>query len=337
MVEHDHGGKAYVFIPLGEGVPMQTFILRRLITLVPVLLVVTMIAFSIILLLPGDPALAMLGEEKSQDKQLYQQLRAELGLDQPIPIQYLVWLRNLMEGNMGISVRTQKPVSELIMQGLEATAELSLLAMIVAVVVGIPLGIVSAIRPNSLPDSIGTLFALSGVAIPHFLLGVLLLYLFTIWVHVLPAGGYVPLEKDIGQSLLLMLMPSITLGIGIAAMLMRQVRSAMIEVLQQEYVIVARSKGLRERVVLWRHALKNAMVPILTIIGVQTGRLFGGAVVVETIFSIPGIGRLAVSSIFNRDFPAVQGVVLVMAVAVLLSNFLTDMIYAYVDPRIRYG
>ncbi|MHB1416693.1 MAG: ABC transporter permease, partial [Chloroflexota bacterium] len=191
-------------------------------------------------------------------------------------------------------------------------------------------------KPNSWPDVAGTIFALSGVAIPHFWLGILLIFLFAIWLRWLPPSGYVPFAEDPVTNLKLMFMPTLTLSTTLAAVIMRQVRSALIEVMQLEYVVTARAKGLTEGVVVRRHALKNALIPVVTVIGMQTGRLFGGAVVVETIFSIPGVGRLAVDSIFFRDFPAVQGVVMVMAVVVLIANLATDVFYGYLDPRIRY-
>jgi peptide/nickel transport system permease protein len=302
----------------------------------PVLVLVSMIAFSIILLLPGDPARALLGEQLARDERIYQALRAELGLDKAIPLQYVQWATRAATGNLGTSARLKQPVAQIIADRIVPTLQLSIMAMLLAVSVAVPIGIVSAVKPGSMADVVGTVFALSGVAIPHFWLGIMLMFVLAVWLRWLPPSGYVSLLSDPGRSLQLMLMPAITLSTGLAAVIMRQVRSALIEVMQQEYIVTARAKGLRESVVVRMHALKNALIPVVTIIGLQTGRLFGGAVVVEVIFSIPGMGRLAVDAIFFRDFAVVQGVVLVMAVAVLFVNLLTDVLYAYIDPRIRY-
>lgn len=316
---------------------MQAFVVRRLITLIPVMLLVSVVAFSIILLLPGDPALVMLGDANAQNKELYQQFRKSLGLDEPLPVQYMNWLARAVQGDLGTSVRTTKTVTELISGSIVPTTVLAVFALLLALLVSIPAGVVSAMRPNTIGDTIATIVSLTGAAVPPFLLGMLLLFVFSLWAGLLPAGGYVPPDRDLGRSLLLMLMPAVTLATGSAAVLTRQVRSSMVEVLQQDYITTARSKGLTQGVVLWRHALKNSMIPVLTVIGNQVGRLLGGAVVIETVFSIPGLGRLAVTSIFARDFPVVQGVVLVMAIAVLAVNFVTDILYGYVDPRIRYS
>jgi peptide/nickel transport system permease protein len=316
---------------------MGKFIIRRLIIMIPVLLLVTIIAFSIILLLPGDPALAILGEELARDKVLYQNLRDELGLDRPIPIQYLDWLQKALRGNLGISVRNRQPIVEAISQHLPPTLELSFIAFIISLIIAVPVGIVSAVRPNSVEDMVGTIIAMVGVAVPHFWLGILFIYAFAVYWRLLPPSGYINPFDDLGQNLRLMVMPAFTLGLGMGATVMRQIRSSLIEVMQQEYIVTARAKGLKESVVVTGHALKNALIPVVTVVGLQVGRLFGGAVVTETIFSIPGAGRLAVDSIYFRDFPVVQAVILVMAVAVLLCNLAADVLYAYIDPRIRFG
>lgn len=316
---------------------MQRYILRRLITSVPTLVIISMISFSILLLLPGDPALAILGPDRANDRAAYQVLRQELGLDRPIPLQYLDWAGKALQGDLGRSVRNQQPVLDGIAERLPTTLVLSLCAMLVALLIAVPAGVVSATRPNSKWDIVGTLFALSGVAIPNFWLGIVMIFVFAVWLHLLPPSGYISPTEDPGASLRLLLMPTFTLSTGIAAVIMRQVRSALIEVMQQDYIVTARSKGLHERVLVVRHALKNALIPVVTVIGLQTGRLLGGAVVVETIFSIPGVGRLAVDSIFYRDFPMVQGVILVLALAVLIANLVTDVLYAFIDPRIRFS
>jgi peptide/nickel transport system permease protein len=316
---------------------MSRFLARRALTTIAVLVSVSAMAFSLVLLLPGDPALAILGDQQARDQQLYQTLRAELGLDRPLALQYVHWARRAARGDLGRSVRTGHPVLGLVTQRLAPTLQLSVLAMVLAVAIALPVGVVSAARPRSWADSVGSLFAMGGVGIPHFLLGILLIYVFAVWLRWFPPSGYAPLTDGLRANVRLMVLPALTLGLGLAAVLMRQIRSALLDVLSQDYITTARSKGVSERRLVGIHALRNALVPVLTLIGLQTGRLFGGAVVVEKIFGIPGVGRLAVDSIFFRDFPVVQGVVLVLAVTVLLSNFATDLLYAVVDPRIRYA
>jgi peptide/nickel transport system permease protein len=316
---------------------MRVYIVRRLLLMVPVLILVSMIAFSILLLLPGDPALAILGPERARDTVAYQALRQELGLDRPIPVQYLSWVSKMLVGDFGNSAHYQQPVTALIGQSIWPTVQLAGMAMVIALLIAIPIGIVSAVRPGSWLDLLGTTLALSGVAIPNFLLGILMILFFALVLRVLPAGGYVPFTQNPVESIRLMLMPSIALGLGLAAVLMRQIRSAMLEVLNQDYVTTARAKGLAGRNVVLKHALKNALIPVITVIGVQIGRLAGGTVVIETIFSVPGMGKLAVASIFFRDFPVVQVEVLMIGTAILFSNLVTDLLYGVLDPRVRYS
>jgi peptide/nickel transport system permease protein len=313
------------------------YVLRRLVTALPTVFLVTILAFSIILLLPGDPALAILGEELARDKVLYQTLRDELGLDRPIPVQYWDWLTKAATGDWGKSVRNRQPITEAIAQKMPITLELGVLGTLVALVIAFPVGIISAVRPGSKFDTIGTLIAIGGVATPSFWFGIMMIYLFAVWLRWLPPSGYIDPAVDLGQNLRLMMMPAFTLGTHSAAALMRQTRSSLIEVLQQEYIVTARAKGLSERVVVTHHALKNAMIPVVTILGLHIGHIFGGAVVIETIFSVPGAGRLLVDSIFFRDFPVVQAVVLVMALGVVICNLFADVAYAYLDPRIRFS
>jgi len=303
---------------------------------VPLLFLVTMVTFSVALLLPGDPALAYIGEANMRDKTMYDAMRKELGLDRPIPVQYAKWLGRVLRGDFGRSIRTREPALEGLMARFPVTLHLTAMAMMVALLVAVPVGVLSAVRPNSKADKVGTVLAMSGVAIPDFWLGIMLIYVFSVWFKVLPPSGYVPVSQGLWPSFLSMLLPAIALGMALSAVVMRQLRSSLIEVLQQEYVMVARAKGLAERLVVGRHALKNALIPVVTVIGLQTGRLFGGAVVVETIFALPGLGRLAADSIFFRDFPMLQGVVLILALAVVLANVLTDLLYAFLDPRIPY-
>ncbi|MCC7371882.1 MAG: ABC transporter permease [Chloroflexi bacterium] len=315
---------------------MWMYVIRRLILMVPVVWLVSVIAFSIILLLPGDPALAILGPERARDTVAYQAIRAELGLDRSIPIQYVSWVSKMLVGDFGNSAHYQQPVTKLVGSSISPTVQLALMSMIVALIIALPIGIISAVKPGSWLDVIGTTLALSGVAIPNFLLGILLILLFALVLRWFPAGGYVPFTENPGESLRLMLLPAFALGTGLAAVLMRQIRSAMLEVMNQDYVTTARSKGLNTRAVVLRHALMNALIPVITVVGVQVGRLMGGTVVIETIFSVPGMGKLAVAAIFYRDFPVVQAVVLLMGTAILFSNLITDLLYGVLDPRVRY-
>ena len=316
---------------------MGKYLLRRLLYFVPVIFLVSLVVFSITMLLPGDPAMAFLGDAMGRDKVAYEAMRKELGLDRPIPVQYASWLVRAVQGDLGRSVRTREPVVDGLRARLPVTLQLTVMALLFALLIAIPVGIVSATRPNSWLDTVGTVVAIGVVAIPEFWLGILMIYLFAVSLHWLPSSGYVPLVVGVWPSVQSMIMPAIALGTTVTAVTMRQVRASLLEVLRQEYIVVARAKGLSEPRVVRVHAVKNALIPVVTIIGLQIGRLVGGAVVVETIFALPGMGRLAADSIFFRDFPMLQGVVLVMAGSVLLFNLLTDLLYAYLDPRIRYA
>jgi len=314
---------------------MLRYIGRRLAAMVPVMFVVSILAFALIMVLPGDPAQMMLGEQVANDNSAYLALRAQLGLDRPLPVQYLDWLGKALRGDLGYSLKDNLPISRDIGLHVFPTFELATLAMVIALLIAVPTGIVSALKPNTLPDVLATLAALAGVAFPQFFLGILLIYLFSVFLHVLPPSGYVAPWEDLGQNLRLMLLPAFALSTGIAAVIMRQVRSSLIEVLQHDYVGVARAKGLSELAVITAHAMKNALIPVVTVIGLQVGTLIGGAVVIETVFSIPGMGRLIVDSMYFRDYPTVQAMLLLLALAVLLANLLADLTYGYLDPRIR--
>ena len=312
---------------------MFYYIIKRLIAMLPVLVLVSLIVFTITHLTPGDPALIMLGEEATP--QALTALRHELGLDQPLPVQYFVWLSHVLRGDLGRSIRTNQPVIEAIMQRLPVTLELTILALIISMTVAIPAGIISATRRNSASDLISTTLALLGISMPSFFLAILLIFVFSLKVRWLPPMGYTPFQKGVWENLRGMVLPAITLGTAAMAIVARLTRSTLLEALQQDYVRTARAKGLREQAVIYGHALKNAMIPITTILGLQIGFLLGGAVITETIFALPGVGRLVVASIFERDFPLVQGVVLFLALMHLVVNLIVDLLYAYLDPRIR--
>lgn len=314
---------------------MGRYILRRLVAMIPVIFIVSLIVFSLIHLTPGDPAQTMLGEEATPKE--VAALRAKLGLDQPLPVQYVKWAGAVLHGDLGRSIRSNQPVSEAIRDRLPVTVELALLAMVISLVIAIPVGVVAAMRRNSVADAASTVAALLGVSLPNFFLAILLILVLAVKLRWLPPFGYVPLLKDPAGNLERMIMPAITLGTALAAVVMRQMRSSLLEVLGQDYIRTVRAKGLGELRMVRFHALKNALIPVVTVVGLQIGGLLGGAIITETIFALPGIGRLLVDSIFQRDFPLVQGVVLFVAVAFLFSNLAVDLFYAYLDPRIRYG
>jgi peptide/nickel transport system permease protein len=309
------------------------FLLRRLLLTVPVLFFVSVIVFAIVALIPGDPARIMLGEEASRES--LEDLRKEMGLDRPLAVRYVIWLSHILRGDLGTSVRDGRPVLEQMVQKIPVTAELALTSLVVAWAIAIPTGVLAAWKRRTVVDYAATTVALAGISIPNFWLGIMLIYLLAVNYRLLPPSGYVEPWIDLGRNLRLMVMPSIVLGTALAALVMRLLRSSMIEVLSTDYVRTARAKGLADRGVLLRHAMKNAMIPVATIMGLQLGGLLGGAVITETIFAVPGLGRLAVTAILTRDYPMVQGVVLFAAIAVVLVNVAVDLVYAFLDPRIR--
>jgi peptide/nickel transport system permease protein len=311
---------------------MAQFIFRRLLSMIPVLLLVSMITFSL-MLLTGDPVKAMLGHET--DLETIEAMRHKLGLDQPIPVQYGKWLWNVLHGDLGYSVRSHQPVSEAILQRLPVTLWVNLFAFLITIFIGIPAGILAALKRNSIFDLGASFIAILGITTPNFFLAIMLIYLFSIKLNWIPPSGFVnPLEHPL-EGVKSLIMPSITLGAAEAAIIARMTRATMLEELRKPYTRTARSKGLRRSMVISRHVLKNAMIPIITLLGLQIGISFGGAVVTETVFALPGLGRLAVTSILARDFPMVQGTVLIMALAFLTSNLLVDLAYGFLDPRIH--
>ncbi len=313
---------------------MGRYLLRRLGTVVPVLLVVSVVVFSLIHLTPGDPVTIMLREEA--DPATAATLRRQLGLDRPLPVQYLTWLGHALRGDLGRSIRTNQPVAEAIRQRMPVTLSLAAAALLGALLVGLPAGILAAVRRNSAVDLLTAALAVSGVSLPTFWLGVLLVFWFSVTLGWLPPIGWVSPSRDLVGWLRSLILPAVTLGTAIAAVVMRMTRTSLVEVLDVDYIRTARAKGLAERRILLGHALRNALIPVVTEVGLQAGALLGGAVITETIFALPGIGRLLVDAIFQRDFPIVQGVVLVLAVNFLAVSFLVDLAYAWLDPRIRY-
>jgi peptide/nickel transport system permease protein len=312
---------------------MWAYFLSRLAIAVPTLFIVTIIVFGLQHLLPGDPALALLGEDRSPEA--YEQVRLQYHLDKPVPVQYAMWLGNAMTGDLGASLRTKKPVADLIVEKLPVTIQLAFMSMTIALLIGIPTGILSAVKKDSFWDYAANVLGLSGQSVPTFWLGIMLILLFSVRWGVLPASGYVsPFESPV-ENFRAMIMPSFVLGAALAAVMMRHTRGAMLSVLRSDYVRTARAKGLNERRVVLRHALRNALIPIITLGALQLGQLLSGAVLTEQVFTIPGFGKLIVDAVFNRDYAVVQGVVLVTATAYIGLNLLADMAYFLVNPRLR--
>lgn len=309
------------------------FIARRLLIAIPTLLLVSLFVFALQKLLPGDPVLAMAGEERDPETLAF--LREKYRLNDPIPVQYLTWLGNLLQGDLGISLRTNQPVLELIAQKLPVTIQLAVMAMIIAVAIGLPMGVLSAVKKGTAWDWVANAVALSGLSIPNFWLGILLILFVSVRLGWLPASGYVALTEDPLRSLQTTIMPAFVLGTALAAALMRHTRSAMLGVLSTDYVRTARAKGLLERAVVLRHAFRNALVPIVTLSTLLFGELLAGAVLTEQVFTIPGFGKLIVDAVFTRDYAVVQGVVLCAAVGFILMNLLADVAYVLLNPRLR--
>jgi peptide/nickel transport system permease protein len=313
---------------------MFAFFIRRLVTLVPTLVFVSMLIFGLQQLLPGDPAQILAGED--QNPELIAQLRLKLHLDEPLPVQYGYWMAGVLQGDLGESARTQQPVLELLLQKLPVTLELALLSMLIALLIGLPAGVISAVKRGTFWDHSATVLGLSGLSMPNFWLGILMILLFSVELGWLPASGYVSPFENLMDNLASMIMPAFVLGSGIAAVLMRHTRSSMLQVLAADYVRTARAKGLRERVVVMKHALRNALTPVITLGALELGTLLSGAVLTEQVFTIPGFGKLIIDSVFNRDYAVVQGVVLVTATAYILLNLLADMAYFVFNPRLRH-
>lgn len=314
---------------------MSRYIIQRLLMMVPVLFLVTLMVFSLIHLTPGDPALMILGEEASP--QALQNLRQKLGLDQPLLVQYLTWVSKIFRGDLGKSMRDNSDIGQVILQKLPITIELALLGMLISILIAIPTGIIAAVKKGTIFDYASTLVALGGVSMPSFWVGILLVYIFAVKLGIFPPSGYVPFLEDPVQNLKLMILPAFSLGIRMAAVTMRMMRSNLLETLKADYVRTASAKGLAKPVVIVKHAVRNSLISVTTVIGLQLAAFFGGAVITENIFAIPGFGRLIVQAIFNRDFPLIQGTILVMAFLVMIVNLLVDLSYSLLDPRIQTG
>jgi peptide/nickel transport system permease protein len=317
---------------------MVGYLLRRVLATIPVIFLTSLIVFALMRLLPGDPVMLMLSSAQTDvSDQTIEQLRHEAGLDQPVYVQYGIWMSRVLRGDLGRSMQSRQPVWSVLQPRIWPTVQIGLGAWILALLVAIPIGIVSAAAANSWIDWLGTAVALVGAAMPYFLIGGVLIYVVALKWHWLPASGYVPLWVDPIQSVRTSILPALTLSLGFAAIMTRQARSSFADVLQHAYIKTARAKGLSESKVILRHAFKNAMLPVVTILGVQLGTMFSGAIVTETIFAVPGVGRLLVDAILSRDYSVVQAVVLFITFAVVLSNLAVDIAYTFLDPRTRDG
>ena len=313
---------------------MGRLVLRRLLATIPVLVLVTAGVFALIHLTPGDPIDVMMAE--SVDATVKANLRRELGLDQPIFVQYGAWMWRLLHGDLGRSIRNGEPVIENVSRRIRPSLQLAALAMAISLVLATPLGILSAARRNTSVDRFGTTFALFGICMPNFLLALLLIFFFGVKLRWLPISGYTDPLEDTLHGLRSLVLPALTLGLALAAVVTRTLRSSMLDALSEDYVRTARAKGLSEWSVIRGHVLKNALIPVVTVLGLQLGTLIGGAVITEYVFALPGVGRLVVDAVFARDYPLVQGVVLLIAVGFIVSNLAVDLLYGWIDPRIRY-
>ena len=314
---------------------ISVYILRRVLQIIPVTLLVMVIIFFVFRLIPGDPVQFLVGRDPSPET--VAAVTEKLGLDQPLPIQFLRWVGDALRGDLGNSYVNNLPVSQLVFEKFPATLELAVLALLLGSAIGIPVGILAALRQNSWLDFLVRVISLVGFSMPRYWLAILLVILFSLNLGWIPPGGYVPLSESIADNLRFAILPTVTLALPIAAEQMRFLRSSMLEVIRQDYVRTARAKGLQNRIVVMRHALKNALIPFLTIVGLQLGFLLGGSVVVEQITAWPGIGWLTLQAINRRDYSVVQGVVLFSALAFLIINLIVDLLYTFLDPRIEYS
>ena len=312
---------------------MLDFLLQRAAISAVTLVVISLVVFTGVRMIPGDPARVMAGTEA--DEAGLADIREKYGLNDPIPVQYLRWMRLALTGDLGESIRTREPVVRTVARKLPITLELACLSLLVALGIAIPVGVLSAVRRNSAWDFLANGASLCGLSIPSFWLGIMLILFFSVRLGLLPASGFVPLWEDPVANLKRMVMPAFVLGTALTAVLMRQTRNSMIEILSADYIRTAYSKGLTGRAVVFRHAIRNGLIPVVTILGLQAGALMGGAVVTEQIFVVPGFGRLIVEAVFTRDYPLVQGVVLITASSYVLINLLVDVSYTLLDPRIR--
>ncbi len=313
---------------------MKTYVVRRLLALIPVALVVATVAFVLIHLAPGDPASVIAGPDASRDD--VQRIERQLGLDAPLPVQLARWYGRLIQGDLGQSIFLRKPVTDAILDRVEPTLLLTVSAIVIAIIIGVPAGVIAARYHNTTTDQVLMILALLGVSIPNFLLGLLFILFFSVWLGWFPVAGYSPLEYGWLKTVRSLVLPAFALGLVQSALIARIARSSMLDVLREQFITAGRAKGLGERAVIYKHAFKNALIPTMTIIGISFAILISGAVVVETVFNIPGLGRLIISAVLRRDYPVIQGVVLCIAGVYMLINLAVDLSYLIVDPRVKY-
>ena len=313
---------------------MKTYVIRRLLALIPVALVVATVAFVLIHLAPGDPASVIAGPDATRDD--VQRIERQLGLDAPLPMQLVRWYGRLVQGDLGQSIFLRKPVTDAILDRVEPTLLLTVSAILIAIVIGVPAGVIAARYHNTTTDQVLMVLALLGVSIPNFLLGLLFILFFSVWLGWFPVAGYSPLEYGWLKTLRSLVLPAFALGLVQSALIARIARSSMLDVLREQFITAGRAKGLGERAVIYKHAFKNALIPTMTIIGISFAILISGAVVVETVFNIPGLGRLIISAVLRRDYPVIQGVVLCIAGVYMLINLAVDLSYLIIDPRVKY-
>jgi peptide/nickel transport system permease protein len=314
---------------------MLRYLTLRVLSVIPTLIGISILVFLVTYLIPGDPALIMAGSEATPE--VIAELRRRWGLDQPVWVRYGLWFANMVQGNLGESYFSRQSVLQLVGNTLPVTLELTLLALLVAVMIAIPTGIISAVRANSWFDVSAAAVSFVGLSIPGFWLGIMLIYVFAVQFQVLPAGGFTPLERGVVANLESMLLPAIALGTFASTQLMRYLRASLLDVLHADYIRTARAKGARERMVLIRHAVRNALIPFTTVLGVQMGYLLGGTVIIESVFALPGMGRLVLTAILNRDYQVTTGIIFLIAAAFVLINLVVDLLYPVLDPRVRLG
>ncbi|MCY3656799.1 MAG: ABC transporter permease [Chloroflexota bacterium] len=315
---------------------MTEYIIRRLLSAIPSLVLVSIIIFSLVRLVPGDVVMARLAEGGYADEEQLAAMRADLGIDRPFVTQYIDWASKAIRGDFGESLWDSKPVLPTIAQRMRVSIQIAIMAIVISIGIAIPMGVISAVKQDTVPDYAARLFAIIGLSMPDFWLATMLLLALTLWIGWLPEFGYFPLWEDPSRNLQALIFPALIVGYRLSATASRMTRSSMLEVLREDYVRTARSKGLQERTIIVRHALKNALIPVITIFGGLLSFMLGGLVVIETIFALPGMGRLALNAVLLRDYPVLQGTVMVMAVIFVTANLIVDLSYAVIDPRIRY-
>jgi peptide/nickel transport system permease protein len=317
---------------------MQSYIIKRLILFIPTLVLVTVIIFLVLRIVPGDPALMIVaGENEDYSEEQLEKTRKDLGLDKPIHVQYGVWVWGMLRGDFGTSFFWRSSVSDDLKERLPITLELTILALLIATMVAVPLGVLSAIKQDTIGDYIGRVITIAGIALPNFWVGIMMIFFLVLWFEWIPPLGYVDLWEEPGKNIQQIVFPALALSFSNMAFIARITRSAMLEVFREDYIRTARSKGLTERVVISRHALRNALLPVVTVSGYEFGRLLAGTVIIETIFLVPGMGRLLVDSVLQRDYAVIQAVVVIVSIMVLVLNMVLDVLYAWLNPRIRYS